>query len=193
MEVEVCNLENKSNDINYNLCLVCQVCDKRTIVKKPKKSSLRKLIEKLRDRSNEKIICQLRTGQLKGDSVHSLSSKNCFYHVKCYSDVTNVNTQKRNAERAEKRIAEVCSKRKFIFVFRQCLIANYLPEIIIIILKSSFSTPHFPNTHTHTHTHTHTRTHTPHTGTHTHHTAPHTRTHTGTGELASLSKNRVKM
>ena len=152
MEVEVCNLENKSNDINYNLCLVCQVCDKRTIVKKPKESSLRKLIEKLRDRSNEKIICQLRTEQLKNDSVHSLSSKNCFYHVKCYSDVMNVNTLKRNAERAEKRIAEVCSKRKFIFVFCQCLIANYLPEIIIIILKSSFSTPHIPNTHAYTYT-----------------------------------------
>ena len=156
MEVAVCNLENKSNDINYNLCLVCQVCDKRTIVKKPKESSLRKLIEKLRDRSNEKIIYQLRTEQLKNDSVHSLSSKNCFYHVKCYSDVTNVNKQKRNAERAEKRISEVCSKSKFIFVFCQCLIANYLPEIITIVLKYSFSTPCFPNTHTHTHTHTHT-------------------------------------
>ena len=56
MGVEVCNLENKSNDINYNSCLVCQVCDKPTIVKNPKESSLRKLIEKLRDRSDEKII-----------------------------------------------------------------------------------------------------------------------------------------
>ena len=110
------NVGKKRKSVNYDLCIVCQENSKeKNIAKKPKLSSLNRLIDACMERNQNGDLKTLELfDRLKDTTAEKLLEKQSTYNFDCYKDITNVKTigqiKKRFNEAKEKNSPSVINR-----------------------------------------------------------------------------------